>query len=223
MSPRAGMLAGFALANIVAIAVAYAALSLRGNEPPIIQGVFLPEARAVAEFELVDHHGRPFTNTRLLGRWHLVSYGFTTCPDVCPTTLAQLAEVFRALSDEGVDLRVLFYTVDHRRDTVEQMAAYVPYFDKAFLGLTHRDNPDNPHLPFERSLGIMAQLVPSTGPGDDLQGNAYQVNHGVTLFLINPEGKLQAIFEPGQVAPGQVRFDPAQVIDDYLAVRRFTG
>ncbi len=223
MSPRARMFAGFALANVIAIAVAVAALTQRGNAPPLIQGVLLPEGRAIAAFELVDHHGRPFTNEQLLGRWHLVSYGFTTCPDICPTTLAQLAKVAGALRDEGVDLRVLFYTVDHRRDTVEQMAAYVPYFDDAFLGLTHRDSADNPHLPFEKSLGIVAQLVPLTDSEDDLKNNAYQVNHGVTLFLINPEGELQAIFEPGQVAPGQVHFDPEQVVDDYLAVRRFFG
>ncbi len=218
------MLAGFALANIVAITVAFAALSARRDAPPVIQGVLLHEARTVPDFELVDHHDQPFTNAHLQGRWHLVSYGFTTCPDICPTTLAELAQFSSALKDAGVDdLRVLFYTVDHRRDTVAQMAAYVPYFDEAFLGLTHRDNPGNPHLPFEQGLGIIAQLVPLTGEEYDPADNAYQVNHGVTLFLLNPEGKLQAVFEPDSPAPGRYRFDPEQLMSDYLAVRRFLG
>ena len=58
-------------------------------------------------------------------------------------------------------LDILFYSVDHRRDTVQQMASYVPFFDPDFVGLTHVDDPDNPHLPFEQSLGIMSKLVPT--------------------------------------------------------------
>ncbi|MGB1140427.1 MAG: SCO family protein [Halioglobus sp.] len=224
MSPRQSMFAGFALANLVAIAVTLAALSGKQQAPPQIQGVLLPQARDVSGFELIDHHDRTFTNAELQGRWHLVSYGFTTCPDICPTTLAQLAELSDALDARGHnDLRVLFYTVDHRRDTVAQMAAYVPYFDEDFLGLTHRDDADNPHLPFEQGLGIVAQLVPLTGPDHDPADNAYQVNHGVTLFLLNPQGKLQAIFEPQQSGPGRYHFDPQQLLDDYLAVRGFLG
>jgi len=91
LSPRARMIAGFVTANLIIVVVAVVAWQLRPPAPPLIQGVLLPEARPLEEFELLDHQGQAFTNADLRGRWHLVSYGFTTCPDVCPTTLSQLA------------------------------------------------------------------------------------------------------------------------------------
>jgi protein SCO1/2 len=119
-----------------------------------------------------------------------------------------------------VPISVLFYSVDHRRDTVEQLAAYLPFFNEEFLGLTHVDDPRNPHLPFETSLGIVARLQPNLEEGvvDPLD---YQVQHGVTLFLLNPSGELQAIFEPDQVAPGVHAYNPDTLVADYLAVRRY--
>ncbi|MDZ7783488.1 MAG: SCO family protein [Halioglobus sp.] len=226
MSPRTRMLAGFLAVNLVIVLVAALVIYNRPATPPLIQGVLLPQARDLDDFRLVDHDNQPFTNEDLEGRWHIVSYGFTTCPDVCPTTLAQLAEMTRRLeqTEQGAeDLQVLFYSVDHRRDTVAQMASYVPYFHPDFVGLTHRDNSANPHLPFERSLGIAARLVPNTEPGAEADPNDYEVNHGVALFLINPQGKLQAVFEPERVRPDQHRFDPNRILQDYLAIREYLG
>jgi protein SCO1/2 len=217
------MLAGFIAANAIIAIVAVLVLLNRPAAPPLIQGVLLPEGRELAAFSLLDHHNRSFTNSELTGRWHLVSYGFTTCPDICPTTLSQLSVVAAALEQQDADddLRVLFYTVDHRRDTVGQMASYVPFFHPDFVGLTHVDRADNPHLPFEQGLGIIAQLVPVADADPTL--NEYQVNHGVTLFLINPDGKLQAIFEPDRSAAGVHSFDPDKVLRDYLAIRGYLG
>jgi len=224
MSPRTRLMAGFLLANITIAAVAALVLLNRPASPPQIQGVLLPEARGLPEFRLLDHNNNVFTNEDLQGRWHLVSYGFTTCPDICPTTLTQLATVTRQLKEQGhTDLRVLFYTVDHRRDTVSQMASYMPFFDPDFIGLTHLDDSENPHLPFEQGLGIVAQLVPVTGPDVDPANNEYQVNHGVTLFLINPSGELQAIFKPDSRPPGNHNFDPETVLRDYLNIRNYLG
>jgi protein SCO1/2 len=218
------MLVGFLLANIAIAAVAIFVFLNRPASPPQIQGVLLPKALELPAFRLIDHHNRAFTNEDLRGRWHLVSYGYTTCPDICPTTLSQLATVNRQLQEQDhTDLRVLFYTVDHRRDTVAQMASYVPFFDPEFIGLTHLDDSDNPHLPFEQGLGIVAQLVPATGPDIDPAANEYEVMHGVTLFLINPLGELQAIFEPDNTEPGPQNFDPDTVLRDYLAIRRYLG
>ncbi len=218
------MLAGFTLANLTILLAAFLLYSNRSAAPPLIQGVLLPEAREIQSFSVLSHYNEPFTNADLLGRWHLVSYGFTTCPDICPTTLSRLADVSRALEEQGhSDLNVLFYSVDHRRDTVAQLASYVPYFHPDYIGLTHVDNPDNGHLPFEQSLGIIAQLTPNLSPEAAADPNDYQVSHGVTLFLINPEGKLQAIFEPGEAGPNMPDFNPAQVLQDYLAIRDYFG
>ena len=224
MSPRVRMLVGFLLANTAIAAVAVMVLLNRPDSPPLIQGVLLPDGRELQGFSLLDHHNQPFTNEDLKGRWHLISYGFTTCPDICPTTLSQLAIVASRLQQhDGADLRFLFYTVDHRRDTVSQMASYVPFFHPDFVGLTHLDDSNNPHLPFEQSLGIAAQLVPIIEPAGDPGANDYQVIHGVTLFLINPQGRLQAIFEPDKSLPGTHTFNPDQILRDYLAIRQHLG
>ena len=222
VSGRARILAGFLLVNAAIAVVAIAVFLNRPDSPPLIQGVLLPEAREIQRFSLLDHHNETFTNADLQGGWQLLSYGYTTCPDICPTTLSQLATVATQLQRQGRgDLRILFYTVDHRRDTVSQLAAYVPFFHSDFVGLTHLDDPDNPHLPFEQSLGIAAQLVPNTEATAESGANDYQVYHGVALFLINPEGRLQAIFKPGQGATGAQSFDPDKILGDYLAIRRY--
>ena len=221
LSARARMLVGFATANAVILAVLAAILLNRPASPPLIQGVLLADGRALEPFSLLDHRGEPFTNRDLHGQWHLVSYGFTTCPDICPTTLSQLADAKLRLAENGDDLQVLFYSVDHRRDTVSQLASYLPFFDEEFVGLTHLDDPQNPHLPFEQGLGIVAQLVPNLDQDGGQSANDYQVVHGVTLFLLNPAGELQAIFEPDESLPGMHSYDPDKLVSDYLAVRRY--
>lgn len=217
LSARSRMLLGFVLANIAIVAVAAAVYVNRPISPPQIQGVLLSEASALPAFRLLDQGGGTFTNNDLLGRWHLVSYGFTTCPDICPTTLSQLSTAITQLGDHADDLRVLFYTVDHRRDTVNQLAAYLPFFNEEFVGLTHLDDPDNTHLPFEQGLGMVARLVPNEDP----DSSDYQVVHGLTLFLLNPRGELQAIFEPGNAGLGVRSYQPDKLAADYLAVRQY--
>ena len=217
LSVRNRMLAGFALANVAIIAVATVVYNHRPVTPPRIHGVLLAQASPLPAFSLLDHKGETFSNSSLQGRWHLVAYGYTTCPDICPTTLSALSVVVSKLGDRAEDLRVLFYTIDYRRDTPGQLASYLPFFNRDFVGLTHLDDPDNPHLPFEQGLGIVARLV----PGDDPESDDYQVIHGMTLFLLNPRGELQAILEPGRSGPGLQSFDPDSLITDYLAVRQY--
>lgn len=210
------MLVGFVLTSAVIITVAVAVFANRPAPPPQIQGLLLTEASPLPTFKLLNHRGEPFSNRDLQGRWHLVSYGFTTCPDICPTTLAQLSLLVAKLEDRADDLEILFYTVDYQRDTSEQLAAYLPFFNKAFVGLTHLDDPKNPHLPFEQGLGIAARLVPGNAPNS----SDYQVLHGNTLFLLNPQGELQAIFQPGN-SEGAYSFDPDKLAEDYLAIRQY--
>jgi protein SCO1/2 len=218
------MLAGFLIANGIIAAVITSMILTQPNRPPQIQGVLLPQARHLPEFKLLDHNNQDVSRENLKGRWHLVSYGFTTCPDICPTTLSQLATINQRLKALGhSDFQVWFYSVDHRRDTVRQMASYVPFFDSDFIGVTHIDDSKNLHLPFEQGLGIVAQLVPAIGADVDPAANEYQVNHGVALFLINPSGELQAIFQPEISRSGPHTFNPDTVIRDYLAIRNYLG
>ena len=220
LSPRARMVVGFALANTAIFVVAALVLLNKPKSPPVIQGVFLPEAKIIQPFSLLNQHNRAFSNEDLLGQWHLVSYGFTTCPDICPTTLAQLAQLDTLLTESGDKLRILFYSVDHKRDTVAQLASYMPFFHPDFIGLTHLDDDGEQHLPFERGLGISAQLIPDE---DNSGENSYQIVHGVTLFLLNPRGQLQAILKPGTDANRNKVFDAETIYRDFLRVRAAVG
>lgn len=219
MQPRQRMLLGFILANSAIAAVAATLYLARPTSPPQIQGVLLPEARELAPFELTDHRGDTFSNEDLEDRWHLVSYGFTTCPDVCPATLAELASFRDRLQPElRRDLQVLFYSVDHRRDSPAQLASYVSFFDPEFTGLTATDGGEAGAAAFADSLGIVSVLEPA--PGTTLEDGDYEVGHGVTLLLLNPDGRLQAVLEPGRVdARGFPGFDIATLVRDYTAIR----
>lgn len=219
MQPRRRMLLGFVLANSAIAAVAATLFLNRPLPPPQIQGVLLPESRELARFVLTDHRGDAFSNSDLEGRWHLVSYGFTSCPDVCPATLAELAGFRRELAPElRRDLQVLFYSVDHRRDTPAKLASYVSFFDPSFTGVTATDGDEMGATAFASSLGILSTLEPAEGT--TLEDGDYEVAHGVTLLLLNPEGELQAVFEPQRADGGEFPgFDIKTLVRDYTAVR----
>ena len=178
---------------------------------PGVQGVYLSPAVKLKPFELRDHHNQPFTPAELRGQWHLLSYGYTHCPDICPMTLVRLSELLKRLeqSNRYPDLQVLFYSVDPQRDKPTQLAQYVPYFHPDFIGLTQTPEAAGKAQAFEQSLGIIGRVDPETG----------NVSHGVRLFLLNPEGRLQAVFEPESPLQGIPSFDTEQLYRDYLRVR----
>jgi len=193
--------------------------------PPKIHGVLIPEARNISEFSLIDHHGQTFSNPDLKNVWHIFSYGFTDCPDICPTTLSKLAKLEKKLyeTQQYEDVRMLFYTIDPKRDTVERLSEYVQFFGKSFVGLTWGLELATNHVPLETSLGIVSSItpLPPEEAVDDIKG--YHVSHGVMLYLINPEGKLQAIFKPHIDKHGVHSFSFDQIYRDYLAVRGYFG
>ncbi len=199
-------------------------VSLNSNGLPKIQGVVIPEARDISEFTLVDHHNQVFTKQHLKDSWHIVSYGFTDCPDICPTTLNKLAKVSNKLKDDGVDdVKVLFYTVDPQRDTVDHLSQYISFFNEEFLGLTWGAELASDHIPFEKSLGITSaiDLLSEEEASKDYKG--YRVSHGVVLYVLNPEGKLQAILKPQTDKHGLQYFTTDQIYQDYLAIRSYFG
>ena len=107
--------------------------------------IVLPEPRALSDFSLVDQDGQPFRREDFEGWWTLVFFGFTHCPDVCPSTLYDLQQVNAALGeDNGAPHRVLFVSVDPERDTPERIKEYLEFFDPAFIGATGRTKISNP-------------------------------------------------------------------------------
>jgi protein SCO1/2 len=153
-----------------------------------INGAYMFETpRALPGFQLTDHRGKRFTPKSLEGQWTLVFFGFTYCPDICPTTMAFLNRFMTSLDglSVGKDTRVVMVSVDPARDTPERLAEYVPYFNPAFTGVTGE------FLDIHRlatALNTPFRKVP--GDGED-----YLVDHGANVALVNPRGDYHGFFK----------------------------
>ena len=172
------------IAVLAAVAVgAGAALYERSREPLVLRaGTALPEPRALPDFALVDQAGRPFDRSRFEGRWTLIFTGFTHCPDVCPTTVALMAELHRRVPRD--DLQWVFVSVDPERDTPDAVARYLAHFDTALVGATgERAQMEK----LTAGLGL-AQV---RNPG--INGE-YTVDHSTAFVLLDPDARLAGYF-----------------------------
>jgi len=147
-------------------------------------GTWLPEPREVAAFRLTDQAGRERSNSDLQGRPSLLFFGFTYCPDICPTTLAALTEALRRGPLPGV--QVLFVSVDPERDTAASLKDYLGAFNRDFIGLRGDAQAMEPLM---RSLGAIAIRQP-------LADGSYTMDHTATLYLLDTRGRLVAVFTP---------------------------
>ena len=159
--------------------------------------------RALPPFSLLDHRGKTFDAARLKGRWTLLFFGFTHCPDVCPATMSQLAQLMKKLEGRPeADTQVVMVTVDPTRDDAEQLARYMPLFDPNFVGVT------GPPMALRDFAGVM-QAGYRTMPGQE--PHRYHVDHSANLALINPRGEFHGFF----AAP----LDPAGLEAAYVSIR----
>lgn len=140
-------------------------------------------------FELTDHTGHTRTLDDYKGKVVAVFFGYTQCPDVCPTTMAEMAQVKQLLGPDGDKLQVLFITVDPERDTQELLASFVPAFDASFVGL--RGNVQQTEK-FEKDFKIFAQKV----AGKD--GQSYTIDHTAGTYLFDPQGRIRLFVKHGQ-------------------------
>jgi protein SCO1/2 len=180
------------LRTVVLVIVAFAAGLIlarlatpsRTAPPQTERATVLPEPRPVPPLRLVDQDARPMPADYFAGHWTLVFFGFTQCPDICPTTLATLAQVRRQLADLPPERqpRVLLVSVDPKRDTPERLAAYVRFFDPAFLGATGTDEAT---AAAAAAFGVPYSRVAMPEGG-------YTMDHGSGLFLVGPTGGLVA-------------------------------
>lgn len=164
-----------------------AARALQTPAAPEIPGFLWPQPRSVPEFSLDGGDGKPFDLARLENRWTFLFFGYTYCPDVCPTTLAEMREVMTTLREnnaaEGV--QVAFVSVDPARDTRERLADYVGYFDPEFLSASAADER---LVSFTRALGAIYQIGEADADGK------YDVDHTASILLVDPLGRLVGIF-----------------------------
>jgi len=186
-----------------------------------IQGKILKKPLTLMPFELEDQNGASFTNKDLQKKWHIISFGYSQCPDICPTTLMTMAELAKLMTNSGVynDLRFVFYSVDPMRDTSEVLSTYINYFDSRFIALraTNRSNPNmdnNFNNNFEDNLGIKVKISENA-----LIEKDYKVSHNQRIFLIDPNAALQAVFFPDKDAREQGSYRHQQLYQDLLVVK----
>ncbi len=177
-------------------------------EPPqLSQGTLLPAARPLTDFQLTDHRGQPFTLENLKDNWTFAFFGYTHCPDVCPTSMSTLAQLRRQLEQQDALQRlpqVVFISVDPERDTTELLSEFVPYFHPDFIGA--RGDAQNTRT-LTRQLGILYAKAEGSAAEN------YLVDHSAAIILLDPDGAFRAVFN--------VPHDPLLIANDFLAIKRY--
>jgi protein SCO1/2 len=179
------------IAIAIAAATAGVFIARTLDQPASVQlesGTALPVPGELAPFTLVDTRGAPFTPAELRGQPTLVFFGFTNCPDICPTTLALLTQVRKKVARDPAlaGLKVALISVDPERDTPEQLGKYLSSFGGDLIGLT--GNPPE-IVKAQRSFGVAANRV-------ELAGGNYTMDHSATVFVLDARGRKVAVFTP---------------------------
>jgi protein SCO1/2 len=156
-------------------------LSACGSSAPSFRGSELDEPVAVPDFVLTDQYGQPFRLSDQQGQVMLLFFGYTQCPDVCPTTLGTWRKIHEALGDEAGQVRFVFVTVDPERDTAERLGLHVNAFNPDFVGLT--GSPEE--------LEAVYEIFDVYHEKDTSSGSAagYLVNHTATTFVLGTDGQ----------------------------------
>lgn len=172
-----------------------------------IEGLLWPKVKAITDFQLVNHHNEPFNLESLKGHWSLMFFGYTHCPDICPTTLSVLKEVkaqIAQLTEYASDTQYVFVSVDGERDTPEKLKEYINYFDPGLIGATGTTSQVNV---LTRQLGIVYIRKPSQTAGQ------YFIDHSSAILLVNPQGEMIGKFSAPHLAQ--------TVVSQYTKMRQF--
>jgi protein SCO1/2 len=169
-----------------------AAVTLAGcsGSGPSFKNTDVTGANYGRDFSLTDHTGKTRTLADFRGKAVVIFFGYTHCPDVCPTTLAELKVVKEQLGEDGKRLQVLFVTVDPERDTRKLLANYVPAFDPSFLGL-YGDTAATAQV--AKEFKVFYQKAPGKTPG------SYTVDHTAGSYVFDPQGRLRLFVRFGNV------------------------
>jgi len=159
-------------------------------------------------FQLVDHNNQILNHSRLSGKWSIVFFGYTNCPDICPTSLQTLAEMMRVIDDSDVRkaIQVIFISVDPDRDSAEVLKSYVHYFNDDFIGATA---PLADLNPLTRALGVRHSREESA---EDQA--SYEVSHSSVMILLDPTVKFAGVFSAPHSAAAMAR-DLSKIIEHH--------
>jgi len=180
----AAMLAG------VWLAVTYRENDSRAMLLPTQGMALFPDPKSLSDFALTDHQNRVFDLANLKGKWSFLFFGFTHCPDICPTTLAVLARARENIAKSTVgaeNIQFVFVSVDPNRDTASKLRQYVGYFDASFVGVTG-DNAQIASLAGQLGATYRVAITPGV--------ENYPVYHSTAVFLVDPQARYHAVFTP---------------------------
>ncbi len=173
--------------------------------PPELQGVLWPQPKQLTAFNLMDQDRAPFTLEQLKGKWTFLFFGYTYCPDVCPTALSVLRVIHGRLEqfpEVAADVQVAFVSVDPQRDTPEKLSVYMAYFNREFIGATGMV-AEIDALANQMGAGYIKE---PPGPLGD-----YLITHASAIFLVDPRGRLFAVFSQPH--------DPETIVGQYRKIR----
>ena len=188
------------------------------NQSTVVVAQLLPAKKAIPNFTLQNHLGENSSVDMFRGRWSLVFFGFTSCPDYCPLELQKLGKLL-SLMGAGDALQVVFVSVDPERDSQQKLANYVDFFHPQIVGLRGANTELAQFAQFfgaayDRSVILDTKLL-SVPAGINMPTNAgdhYQVNHSTRVFIVNPEGEFIGSFSsPYEV--GDILFDMKVLMD----------
>ena len=180
-----------ALSRVAIVLLAALAAVACGPEAPKFMASDVTGTSFGHDFKLVDHNGTPRTLADYRGKAVVLFFGYTQCPDFCPTTLAELAEAMKRLGPDAERVQVLFVTVDPERDTPALLKNYVPAFDPRFMGL-YGDADATART--AKEFKVIYQKRPGQTPG------TYTMDHSAGTFIFDPNGKLRVYVGYGQGA-----------------------
>ena len=189
-------------ASMLALALLVSGCDKLSSKPAAFQNTDLTGLDYAKGFSLTDHTGKARTLADFKGKLVVLFFGYTQCPDVCPTTMAEMANVLKELGPAADEVQVLFVTLDPERDTQELLASYVPAFDKRFLGL--RGTPDQT-AQTAKEFKVFVSKVPGKEPG------SYTVDHTAGSYVFDKEGRVRLFLRHGQ-GPAPIVHDLRQLL-----------
>jgi len=209
------------IAVVVGVVLYSGSTSQRNALPETIRDVAMLPAVSLQEVNLYDHHSQSVELGDFTGHWSLVSFGYTHCPDICPATLAQMAALYRTFRQQQTAVvlpQFYFVSVDPRRDPATYLGEYTRYFDASFIGLSGRPNALHS---FEKQFGVTHSYV------QQANNDNYIVVHSAKIFLLDPQARIVASFEPpmnikrvaGQYAEFVERYAGRADASEQLAVK----
>lgn len=176
-----------ALGTLIVVGLAW--FGLWKYRPPELHGVVLQSPQQASDFTLTASTGEPMSLSDLRGKYVVLYFGYTFCPDVCPTTLADLSKMAQALGDKKMeDVQVVMVSVDPDRDTPERMAQYLAFFDPRFLGMT---GPVEDVIAAGTQFGVYFERHEGTA------ATGYLVDHTSTVTFIDKDGYVRMMFPYG--------------------------